>query len=173
MIDAEPRLLLNAAGVCVVATLAIESLLSWRNERRLRARGAIEAPGDVWALMAAVYPTSFAAMFAEGTLRGGPAPDTFAAGLALWVLAKALKSWAILSLGGRWSFRVLVLPGASLVTHGPYRWMRHPNYVAVAGELAATAVMMGAPVTGVVFTLAFIAIMRRRVRIEERMLGLS
>ena len=168
-----PVAMLYAAGVLVALYLVAESSISYRNERRLRARGAIEAPGDVWRVMAVTYPVAFAAMFAEGVARGGPSRAVFAAGVAVWVMAKMLKSWAIVSLGERWSFRVLVLPGAPLVTRGPYRWLRHPNYVAVAGELAGAAVMMAAPIAGVVFTPAFIEIMRRRIRVEERALGLS
>ena len=168
-----PLSLLYDAGFLVALYLVCESLLSLRNERRLRARGAVEAPNDVWRVMAVTYPLAFAAMFAEGLARGGPPRTVFVAGFVLWILAKALKSWAIASLGERWSFRVLVLPGAPLVTHGPYRWTRHPNYVAVAGELAGAGAMMEAPVTGLVFTVVFVEIMRRRIRIEERMLGLS
>lgn len=123
--------------------------------------------------MALTYPSAFAAMFAEGVFRGGPALRVFVIGLGIWGVAKLLKAWAIGSLGPRWSFRVLVLPGAPLVTRGPYRLMRHPNYVAVAGELAGAAAMMGAPVSGVVFTMLFVEIMRRRVRVEERMLGIG
>jgi methyltransferase len=67
---------------------------------------------------------------------------------------------------------VLVLPGEPLVTRGPYRHLRHPNYVAVAGELIGAAAMLAAPYTGVVFTALFVEIMRRRVQVEERALGL-
>lgn len=161
------------AGLLVAAALAVESLISQRNERRLRAQGAVEPDDDVWRVMAVTYPVAFAAMLAEGWYRGGAAPRVFVAGVAIWGLAKLLKAWAIGSLGPRWSFRVLVLPGAPLVTRGPYQWMRHPNYVAVAGELVGAGVMMAAPLTGVVFTLLFLEIMRRRVRVEERMLGIG
>ncbi len=157
----------------VAAALIVESLISQRNERRLRAQGAVEPPDDVWRVMALTYPTAFAAMFTEGWLRGGPTLTGFATGVGIWGLAKLLKAWAIGSLGSRWSFRVLVLPGAPLVTRGPYQWIRHPNYVAVAGELVGAGVMMAAPLAGVVFTMLFIEIMRRRVRVEERMLGIE
>ena len=77
-------------------------------------------------------------------------------------------------LAERSASRMLVVPpGAPLVTRGPYQWMRHPNYVAVAGELAGAGVMMAAPFAGVIFTMLFIEIMRRRVRVEERMLGIG
>ena len=164
--------LLYLAGALAAAFLVVESLVSFRNERKLRAQGAVEPPDDVWRLMAVTYPLAFAAMFAEGFARGGPSRAVFIAGLVVWAAAKGLKTWAIASLGPRWSFRVLVPPGAPLVSRGPYRRLRHPNYVAVAGEMAGAGVMMAAPVAGVMFTLAFIEIMRRRVRVEERMLGI-
>jgi len=96
----------------------------------------------------------------------------WAIGAVIWLIARALKDWAIATLGDRWCFRVLPLPNVELVTRGPYRWMRHPNYVAVAGELAGAAVMLAAPVSGTAFTLAFLEIMRRRIRVEERALGI-
>ena len=75
-----------------------------------------------------VYPGAFVAMAIEGALTG-PAPrDVLMGGLALFGLAKALKIWAISSLGSKWSYRVLVVPGEPLVTTGPYRFISHPNY---------------------------------------------
>ena len=80
----------------------------------------------------------------------GPAPrDVLIGGLALFGLAKALKVWAISSLGSRWTYRVLVLPGAPLVTAGPYRFIAHPNYLAVVGEIVSVALIVWAPITGV------------------------
>lgn len=169
---AESPALLYAAGALVLVYLIVESLISFRNERRLRALGAVEPPDDVWGVMAVTYPLAFAAMFGEGLVRGGPSRGVFLAGLAIWIVAKVLKGWAIAALAERWSFRVLVLPDAPLVTRGPYRLLRHPNYVAVAGELAGAGVMMGAPIAGFAFTLLFAEMMRRRVRVEERALGI-
>lgn len=164
-------LLWTAVGL-IAAFLLTELIVSTRNERRLRARGAIEPADDVWRIMSAAYPAAFIAMAVESWMRGGPSPGWFAAGFGIWILAKLLKAWAIASLGDRWSFRVLVLPGAPLVTRGPYKWFRHPNYIAVAGELIGAAVMLAAPYMGAVFTVLFVEIMRRRVQVEERALGL-
>jgi methyltransferase len=86
-------------------------------------------------------------------------------------IAKALKYWAIATLGRRWTFRVLVPPGSTRIVAGPYRWMRHPNYVAVIGELAGAAAMMRAIVAGPIATVGFGALMLARIRIEERALG--
>src|SRR4051812_713234 len=99
--------------------MAGEAILSSFNERVLRARGAIEPQDDVIGMMRWVYPGAFVAMGIEGALTG-PAPrDVLMFGLALFGLAKALKVWAISSLGSRWSYRVLVVPGEPLVTTGP------------------------------------------------------
>jgi len=92
------------------------------------------------------------------------------AGLAVFGLAKALKLWAIASLGERWSFRVLVLPGRALVARGPYRWMRHPNYLAVLGEISGVALTVWALVTGPLALAGFGALMWRRIGIEDRAL---
>ena len=165
---------LAIAGVTVIAALLImagEAALSAFNERQLRAHGAIEPPGDVINTMRWAYPLSFVAMGVEGALTG-PAPrELMMYGLALFGVAKALKLWAISSLGSRWSFRVLVLPGAPLVTAGPYRFVSHPNYVAVAGEIASVALIVWAPITGVLAVIGFGGLMIKRIRIEDQALG--
>jgi methyltransferase len=165
---------LAIAGATVIAALLImagEAALSAFNERQLRARGATEPAGDVIDTMRWAYPLSFIAMGIEGALTG-PAPDeVMIYGLALFGLAKALKLWAISSLGPRWSFRVLVLPGAPLINSGPYRFLSHPNYVAVAGEIASVALIVWAPIAGVLATTGFGVLMVKRIRVEDRALG--
>jgi methyltransferase len=156
--------------VVVVPWLLLETWRSQRNERGLRAAGAIEPPDDVYAWMRILYPGMFVAMAAEGT-QAAPACTTLVAiGIGVFLAAKLLKWWAILSLGRFWSFNVLVLPGVPLVTGGPYRFLRHPNYVAVMGEIAGVALMMRAPFTGVGAAIAFGALLAARVRVEDRML---
>jgi methyltransferase len=157
--------------VAVLLLMAGEALLSRVNEASLRRRGAVEPAGDVYRTMQWAYPLSFATMAVEGALTG-PAPlGVLLAGLAVFGAAKALKLWAIASLGERWSFRLLVLPGRPLVTRGPYRWLRHPNYLAVAGEILGVALTVWAPVTGVVAFVGFGWLMRRRITVEDRALG--
>jgi methyltransferase len=110
-------------------------------------------------------------MIAEGAWRGLSLDGLVRAGLTVFALAKVLKYWAIAALGPRWTFRVLVPPGAPLVARGPYRWLRHPNYVAVVGELLGVAMAMDAGVTGPIAVAGFGALMLRRIRIEDRALG--
>ena len=157
--------------VAVLLIMAGEATLAAHNERVLRARGAIEPRGDVYETMRWAYPAGFVAMAVEGALTG-PAPgDVLVSGLAVFGLAKALKLWAISTLGMRWTFRVLVLPDAPLVTRGPYAVIRHPNYVAVLGELAGVALIAWAPIAGTIAIAGFGMLMFRRIAIEDRALG--
>ena len=73
----------------------------------------------------------------------------------------------------RWTYKVLVVPGAPLVASGPYRWVRHPNYVGVLGELIGVAVLLGAWITGPLVVIFFSWLLRRRVQAEERALGIG
>lgn len=160
------------AAMLILPRLLGDAILSARNEQYLRAAGAVEPPDDVYPIMRVVYPAAFLAMIGESLLRGGPPALWWGIGALIWLTARALKDWAIATLGDRWCFRVLPLPNLVLVTRGPYRWMRHPNYLAVAGEFVGAAVMLAAPVSGTLFTLAFLEIMRRRIKVEERALGI-
>lgn len=155
----------------VLLMMAGELVLSSFNERQLRAKGAVEPPGDVIGIMRWVYPLSFVAMAVEGAIVGPSPNGLLAGGLALFGLAKALKVWAISSLGPRWSYRLLILPGVPLITAGPYRFIAHPNYLAVVGELVSMALIVAAPITGVLATFAFGLLMRARIRVEDRALG--
>lgn len=164
---------LAVPGVSLAAVLllmGIETAMSRRNERALRQRGAVEPDGDVYGAMRWVYPAAFAGMAAEGALTGAPSAAATAAGAVLLAGSKALKFWAIGALGARWTFRVLVLRGEPLVTSGPYALMRHPNYVAVVGELVSMALLVGARVTGPAAVLCFGLLLRRRIHVEDRAL---
>jgi methyltransferase len=147
-----------------------ESLVSRSHERTLREHGAVEPPGDVYATMRWAYPAAFITMAGEGTLFGSPPTNVALSGAVLMAAAKALKWWAMASLGVRWTFRVLIVPGAPLVAHGPYAIWHHPNYIAVVGELIAMALLVGARVSGPMATLLFSWLIWRRMRVEDRAL---
>jgi methyltransferase len=159
--------------IAALLIMAGEAVLSSFNEKVLRARGAIEPPGDVINTMRWVYPGSFVVMGIEGALSGPASRDILMFGLALFGLAKALKIWAISSLGSKWSYRVLVVPGEPLVTTGPYRFISHPNYLAVVGEIISVAAIVWAPISGVLSAIGFGWLMIARIRIEERAIGRS
>jgi methyltransferase len=154
----------------VFGSMLVEASRARANERAQRARGGREPAGDVYTIMRIAYPVAFLAMLAEGALRGTPPRSAVLAGAAIFLTAKVLKWWAIVSLGTFWTFRVIVVPGARLVATGPYRWIRHPNYVGVMGELAGVALMTAAPVSGVAGFVTFGWLVIRRVSVEERAL---
>jgi methyltransferase len=163
--------IVGAAAAIVFALMLVENGVSARHDRALRASGAVEPDGDVYRLMAVAYPGAFVAMLLEGFLRDAGSDRFLAAGAALFVAAKALKYWAIASLGTRWTFRVLVPPGSARTIAGPYRWLSHPNYVAVVGELAGTAIAMHAVVSGPVAVIGFGLLIVQRIRVEEMALA--
>lgn len=158
-------------GVACFVPMIVEAVVSRRHERRLRAAGAIDPPDDVYAWMQYAYPAAFVIMLCEGAVRSRGTDAAFVAGCALFAGSKALKYWAIATLGDRWTFRVLVPPMATSTHDGPYRWLRHPNYVAVVGELAASAVAMRAIVTAGPAVGGFLYLLWRRVSVEEKALA--
>ena len=152
--------------------MLLETARSARNERALRAQGAREPEGDVYSAMQLVYPSCFLAMIFEAALRDSGISFLALAGFIVFACAKALKYWTVHTLGKRWTFRVLVPPGSQRTVAGPYLYMRHPNYLAVVGELAGFALFAGAFWTGLTSLIAFGVLLVARIRVEERALGL-
>jgi methyltransferase len=161
---------LVAIGSVVFGAMLVEARRAARNERAQRLRGGLEPPDDVYKMMRIAYPGAFLAMLGEGLFRDGFGPRSLAAGAALFASAKALKWWAIAALGPSWTFRVIVVPGMRLVESGPYRWVRHPNYIAVLGELLGAGLMAGAPVTAILSIILFAGLLTKRIAVESRML---
>lgn len=85
-------------------------------------------------------------------------------------MLQAVRLWVLASLRSRWTTRVLVLPGASLVACGPYRWLRHPNYIVVALEIAAVPLALGLPWVAATFSLANASVLAWRIGVENRAL---
>jgi methyltransferase len=163
------------ALIAVLVMMLGELWLSKTNERALLRRGAIEAETDdaIFRVMRLAYPGVFIAMAVEGAMSHAAADRVAMAGVGVMAMAKALKFWAIASLGPRWSYRVLVLPGVPLVTSGPYRLMRHPNYVGVMGELLGMALMTHARMTGPLGMVFFGWLLLRRIAAEDRAMGIG
>ena len=153
-----------------------ELVLSRRNARRAFARGAVEVGRREYRVMAIFHMAFLAVCFAQIWI----SPPMHASALAVIaligaLLAQALRYWAISTLGERWNTRVIVLPSAPAVVGGPYRWIRHPNYVAVCLEMPCVPLALGGSVIAVViavsFTIGNAFILRRRIRTEEAALG--
>ncbi|PTL81423.1 isoprenylcysteine carboxyl methyltransferase family protein [Vitiosangium sp. GDMCC 1.1324] len=156
----------------LAAERLVELVLSKRNAARAFARGGVETGQGHYRVMVVFHSLFLVACAAEVLVleRAFPGASGFAA-LGVALVAQALRYWAIASLGDRWNTRIIVVPDLTPVTRGPYRFLRHPNYVAVVLELAAVPLIHGAWVTAVVFTLGNALLLRVRIRAEEEALG--
>lgn len=165
----------RAAYLALVALFAaeraVELAVSRRHARALRARGAIERGRGHYPPMVLLHASFLAACAGGALLRPSPPPAWAPLAVAGALAAQGLRWWAIAALGERWTTRVLVLPGAAPVTSGPYRFLRHPNYLAVVVEVACLPLAYGLVGVATAFSGANAALLWLRIRTEERALG--
>ncbi|MHB8799570.1 MAG: isoprenylcysteine carboxyl methyltransferase family protein [Thermoanaerobaculia bacterium] len=156
----------------LVCERGAELVVSRRNARRAFAAGGVETGRRAYAVMVAVHALFPLACAGEVLLlkRAFPGAAGFAA-LTVALAAQALRWWAVAALGHRWNTRIIVVPGGSPVTGGPYRFLRHPNYLAVVLEMAAVPLTHGAWLTALVFSALNAALLAVRIPAEERALG--
>jgi methyltransferase len=145
-----------------------ELVVSSYNTRKLTAHGAVEAAPRHYPLVVAVH----AAWLISLWVFGHDQPVNIIALLAYLVL-QGLRFWVMWTLGSRWTTRIIVLPGRSLVSAGPYRFLSHPNYAVVAGEIAVLPFALGLPLLAVVFTVLNAAVLAIRISAENRALAAS
>ena len=162
--------------VALVVLVALERLaelrLSRRNESRLRELGAREHASAHFIAMQLLHTLWLASIVLEVTLLR-PAFQLWVSAIAAlcFGVGQCLRYAAIHALGGRWTVRVLTLPGAPPVAHGIYRYLRHPNYLGVILEIAALPLMHSAWRSAVVFSIANAVLLVVRIRQEERALS--
>ncbi len=162
---------LVAFVVAVIAQRAFELALSARHARRLEARGAVETDAGHFPLLVLVHVLFPVSIVAEVVWQGARPGATWIAWMAAWIAAHILRFATMRALGDRWTVRIFVVPNEPLVRRGPYRVLRHPNYVAVVVELAAGALMFGAWRSAVIVSLLNAIALTLRVRAEDRALG--
>ena len=153
-------------GLVVLQRLA-ELVLAARNTRRLLAKGAVEAGRGHYPLIVALHAAWLVAL---GLLVPADAPASWPL-LGLFLALQAARIWVIASLGPYWTTRIITLPGAPLVRRGPYRWLRHPNYVVVALEIAVLPLAFGAIWIAIIFSLLNAAMLWHRIRVENAALA--
>ena len=160
--------------VAFVALIALQRVLelrlSRRHERALKARGAYECGAGHYPAIVGLHAAWLVSMLLEGWVRGAELSALWPFSLALFVGGQALRYWAILSLGERWTTRVIVLRGPPLVQRGPYKHVRHPNYLAVALEILSAPLIFGASFTALAFTLLNAVVLWVRIRTEAKAL---
>jgi methyltransferase len=156
----------------LAAERVFELFISRRNARRAFAHGGIEVGSDHYRVMVAMHTLFLVSCAVESLFFARPiSPYISMAALLGVILAQLLRYAAVMTLGERWNTRIIVVPGAAPVALGLYRWIRHPNYVAVTIEIAALPMIRGCWITAGVFTLANALMLAVRIPAEERALG--
>jgi methyltransferase len=137
-----------------------------RNEARLLAAGGVEYGRRHLPLIVLFHAAWMAGLWLLAYDRSVD-PLFF----AIFVVLQMLRLWVLLTLGRRWTIRIIVVPGERLVARGPYRWLRHPNYAVVGGEIAVVPLALGLPIYALVFTLLNAAVLAIRIPAENAALA--
>ncbi len=145
----------------------VELAIARRNHRYLLARGAVEFGQRHYAALVAFHAGWLLAL----VVAIDPATAVSPLLLALFALLECGRVWVIASLGRHWTTRVMVVPGERRIRHGPYRYFSHPNYMVVCAEIAVVPLMFGAWDLAVVATALKLALLRARIRVEDRALS--
>jgi len=150
----------------VTAQRLVELVIARRNTARLLAKGAHEVAPGHYPLIVILHASWLACLWwfaADGSVS--------APWLAAYAMLQVLRVWILMSLGERWTTRIIILPGAPLVTRGPYRFMRHPNYALVVAEIAVLPMSLGLPWIALLFSVLNALVLTIRIRAESRALG--
>lgn len=143
-----------------------ELVVARRNTRRLLAAGGIERGAEHYPLMVGLHGAWLAGLW---LLAWDRAPNLV--WVAVYGVLEVLRVWVLMSIGSRWTTRIIVVPGETLVRKGPYRLIGHPNYAVVVGEIAVLPLVFGLTAYAVVFSLLNASLLWLRIRAEEAALG--
>ncbi len=162
----------RVAYTVLIALIAVQRLweleISKRNLRALRARGGTEVGSGHYPWMVLLHTAFLVSCVAEVWLLNRPwRPLVGLLSMVVLIAALGLRWWVLRFLGDRWTTRVVVVPGETLVTSGPYRWLGHPNYLAVVLEIAAIPMLHYAWITAIFFSVANLVLLKIRVGAEE------
>ena len=157
-------------GIILLALVTLQRVgelwLSNRNTKQLLAQGAREVGAGHYPLIVAVHFWWLVLLWWLGPDR--PIDSFWLAG---FVLLEIARIWVVATLGRRWTTRIIIVPDAPLVRRGPYRFVNHPNYIVVVGEIAVLPLVFGLWHVALIFTLLNAAVLRLRIREEDRALG--
>jgi methyltransferase len=144
-----------------------ELLLARKNETAVRKMGALEYDSGGYRTIVLMHAAFFLSLVSEYLILGRALNGHWPILIAIFLLTQALRYWSILSLGKFWNTKILVVPGARAVTRGPYKYLRHPNYLAVVLEIAVVPLIFSCYITSALFTVLNLIALRRRIKIEE------
>lgn len=149
--------------ILVAVQRLIELWVARRNTKRLLARGGQEVGRRHYPVIIALHGAWLLSVF----LLGDPDGGVLWLALGAFLVLQTIRVWVVLSLGEYWTTRIITLPGEPLVKRGPYRFLRHPNYAVVVGEIALLPIAFGLWKTALIFSLLNGAILWVRMRAEE------
>ena len=158
----------SAAIILVLVTLQRlgELVLSRHNTSRLLERGAIEVGAGHYPLLVVLHAAWLASLWIFGRDH-----EVYWPALAAFALLQGLRLWVLASLGPRWTTRIIVLPGVPLIASGPYRYVSHPNYAIVTGEIALLPLALNLPWLALLFSALNGVVLAIRIRTEARALA--
>lgn len=149
---------------------SLELQLARRNERVVKSKGALEFDRDGYRYIVATHAAFFISLVLEKLLLQRELNKYWVIFFVIFVIAQILRYWAISNLGVYWNTRVLVVPGSQRTTTGPYKYLKHPNYIAVIVEIAVIPLIFSCYLTSIIFSIVNLILIRRRIGIEERAL---
>lgn len=147
-----------------------ELWIARKNEERMKQKGALEFGAGHYPWMVLLHTGFFLSLILEVLILDREPAVFSPVLLACFLLAQMIRIWALLSLGPYWNTKILVMPGASVVRKGPYRFMKHPNYLVVAIEIFIIPLMFNAWLTALIFSLLNGWMMSIRIPLEEKAL---
>ena len=154
----------------VILQRLIELIIAKRNEKWMRRQGAFEAGASHYPVMVSMHIGFFISLLAEVFLFGRSLSPAWILFLVVFLMTQVARIWCLTSLGKFWNTKIIILPGADVVQKGPYKWIRHPNYVIVTTELLVLPLMFGAYITALIFTLLNAWMLSVRIPAEEKAL---
>lgn len=163
-------MIVSAGAASLLGYLTAQRLVElwWAkmNEARLLAAGGMEYGRAHFPLMVGLHAAWLARLWLLGADR-----LLVSSFVVLFVVLQLARFWVLVTLGRRWTVRIIVVPGEELRQSGPYRWLRHPNYAVVVGEIAVVPLALGLPIYALVFSILNAALLAIRIPAENAALG--
>ncbi len=154
----------------VICQRLAELAVAKRNETRMKAQGAYEVGARHYPAIVLLHTAFFVSLLLEVLIRKPALSPIWGVLLVIFILTQMLRVWCLASLGKFWNTKIIILPGADVVMRGPYRFIRHPNYVIVATEILVLPMIFGAYLTAIAFSLLNAWMMSVRIPQEEKAL---
>lgn len=151
----------------VILQRLAELIIAKRNEKRMLAKGAVEFDRDGYKFIVLMHTLFFLSLLSEKIYFNRGLNAYWIILIILFFLAQLLRYWAIISLGEFWNTRIIVLKGKPLIKKGPYRFLSHPNYMAVITEIAVIPLIFSCYITAIVFSVLNLLAITRRIKIED------